>query len=60
MIVRHPLDNSPPRLSDMIDRDAVRRALIDRDADSRARWLRNREKGPGLFARIATRLTGRA
>lgn len=59
MVRRHPLDNSPPRLSDIYG-DARRRALLDRDAESRASWMRNRERGPGLLQRIASRITGRA
>jgi hypothetical protein len=45
MTRRHPLDFSPPRLSDLSPDDA-RQAMLDRARHTRESWLRTRQPRP--------------
>lgn len=51
---RHPLDNSPPRISDLPPEHALI-VLAERDRAARARWLTQRAPRP-LTARLRARL----
>lgn len=52
-IIRHPLDYSPPRISDLPP-DHARIVLAARDDAARDRWMRARQPA-GLLARLRQR-----